>query len=168
MNRTKRFQELLVTRFNGKQADFARAIGRTPAMIYQWKDGRRVIGDAVARHIEVTLGLPQSWFDSTEAVPPLPHKAQPDSLPTPQLERAPSPMALALADLFDQLPHDSVRNMAWNDACDVLISYLSKSAAPARSAPAPKVIAATQFATTPVRTSPGTTPAPSASAPATQ
>ena len=55
--REKNVSRLIGTRFDGRQAEFARAIGRAPAQVNQWLRQRRNIGEAAARHIERELGL---------------------------------------------------------------------------------------------------------------
>lgn len=63
MDRKTLLQRLINDRFSGSQADFARAIKRSAPQINQWLSGHRVIGDAGARHIELTLKLPSGYFD---------------------------------------------------------------------------------------------------------
>lgn len=63
MDRKQLLKDLVTNRFDGKQADFARAINRSPAQVNQWLSGHRAIGDAGARHIELKLSLPQGYFD---------------------------------------------------------------------------------------------------------
>lgn len=65
--------ELIQTRFGGKQADFARAIGKSPAQVHQWLSGIRNFGDASARHVELTLGLGLGYFDGR----PMPAPVEP-------------------------------------------------------------------------------------------
>jgi hypothetical protein len=73
MNRKIFLQQLLETRFNGSQAAFARAIKRSPAQVHQWLSGYRTLGNAGARHIELTLALPAGWMDGvTESAMPRP------------------------------------------------------------------------------------------------
>lgn len=67
MDRIKLLRELIDSRFNGRQADFSRAIDRSPAQVSQWLSGHRSIGDGVARHIELSLDLPSGYFDGEEA-----------------------------------------------------------------------------------------------------
>jgi SOS-response transcriptional repressor LexA len=64
MNRIDVLRHLIDARFNGKAVDFARAIGRGAAQVSQWLTGHRKLGDAGARHIEISLGLPQGYFDA--------------------------------------------------------------------------------------------------------
>ncbi|MDR0672748.1 MAG: hypothetical protein LBF93_03595 [Zoogloeaceae bacterium] len=63
MDRKKLLRDIIDTRFDGSQAKFARAIKRSPAQVHQWLNRHRAIGDAGARHIELTLGLPGGYFD---------------------------------------------------------------------------------------------------------
>lgn len=69
MNRKSLLHKLLETRFGGSQAAFARALKRSPSQIHQWLSGHRMLGDAGARHIEMTLGLPAGWMDGGGALP---------------------------------------------------------------------------------------------------
>lgn len=69
MNRQERLQKIIDDRFGGSQAEFARAISRSAAQIHQWVKGHRLLGDAGARHIEMTLNLPQGWMDIGSTLP---------------------------------------------------------------------------------------------------
>lgn len=66
MDRKQLLQDLLDTRFGGSQAEFARAIKRSPAQVNQWVVGYRTLGHAAARHIETTLKLPFGWMDGKD------------------------------------------------------------------------------------------------------
>ena len=63
MDRITLLRELIAERFSGNQADFARAIKRSPAQINQWLTGHRNLGDSGARLIELALDLPIGYFD---------------------------------------------------------------------------------------------------------
>lgn len=63
MNRILLMKSLIADRFAGSQAEFAKAIGRSPSQVNQWLSGHRKIGDAGARTIEVALQLPRGYFD---------------------------------------------------------------------------------------------------------
>lgn len=67
MDRQKRLRQLIDDKFEGKQADFARAIKRSPAQVHQWLAGHRRLGDAGVMHIEKTLRL-SGWFDGESNV----------------------------------------------------------------------------------------------------
>ncbi|WP_052393566.1 S24 family peptidase [Mycoavidus cysteinexigens] len=69
MDRKIILQELLKSRFGGSQAAMARALKRSPSQIHQWLSGHRMIGDAGARHIEMTLGLALGWMDGKVSFP---------------------------------------------------------------------------------------------------
>lgn len=69
MTRLDRIKNLINERFNGNQAEFARAIKKSPAQINQWLNGYRNIGDGVASHIENALELPRGWIDGKEEQP---------------------------------------------------------------------------------------------------
>jgi len=68
MSRLKNLQEILKTRFNGRQRLLAQAIGKSAGQVSQWFTGHRPIGNAVARSIELALNLPQGWLDHGDAI----------------------------------------------------------------------------------------------------
>lgn len=63
MDRVSAVKALIKDRFEGKQADFARAIGRSPAVVWQWLNGHRNIGEKVARDIERKLRMTEGELD---------------------------------------------------------------------------------------------------------
>lgn len=63
-------KNLIRDAFDGRQADFARAIKKSTAQVNQWVSGYRALGDAGARHIEITLGLGQGYFDGRQPICP--------------------------------------------------------------------------------------------------
>jgi len=63
MSRQARLLELINARANGNQADFARLIGRSAAVVWQYVSGHREMGEKLARHIERKLSLPTGWMD---------------------------------------------------------------------------------------------------------
>lgn len=63
MERSKALKALIDEKFGGKQADFARAIGRSPSSVWQWLSGHRNVGEKVAREIERKLRLPSGYLD---------------------------------------------------------------------------------------------------------
>lgn len=63
MSRKDILLKLINERFGGSQAEFARSIKRSPAQVYQWLSGYRIIGDAGARNIEISLKLPLGYLD---------------------------------------------------------------------------------------------------------
>jgi len=67
MDRRFKLKELIDSRFDGSQAAFSRAIQRAPAQVHHWVSGHRMLGDAGARHIEMTLNLPMGWLDGKTA-----------------------------------------------------------------------------------------------------
>jgi phage repressor protein C with HTH and peptisase S24 domain len=71
MNRQALLRRLIEERFHNSQAEFAKAIGRSPAQVSQWLSGHRAIGDGGARIIETALSLP-GFFDlpAGAAMPP--------------------------------------------------------------------------------------------------
>jgi hypothetical protein len=66
--RRRRLFELISTRFEGRQVDFAHAIGRQPNYISRCLSDnpahRKKIGEKLARHIEDILDLPLLWMDN--------------------------------------------------------------------------------------------------------
>lgn len=96
MDRREQLKSLIDARFGGVQADFARAIKRSPAQVNQWLSGHRLLGDAGARHIEITLGLPIGFFDGGDAPSTIVPEASaavhhPDTEPGPQAAEILSP-----------------------------------------------------------------------------
>lgn len=87
MERKDKLKLLIDEKFKGNKASFSRAIERSPNQTQQWLNGTRNLGDAGARHIEMTLNLPQGWFDLSES-----------SLKTSELEINPQQIKL---DFFD-------------------------------------------------------------------
>lgn len=63
MTREEKVKELINNHFSNNQAQFAKAISKSPAQVNQWLNGYRSIGDAVALHIEKALDLPIGWLD---------------------------------------------------------------------------------------------------------
>lgn len=63
MTRLDKVLHLIRTRFDGNQAEFARAIKRSPSQVHHWIAGIKNVGDGTARNIEVSLQLPAGWFD---------------------------------------------------------------------------------------------------------
>lgn len=62
-------RRLIDARFNGSQAEFAKAIRRSPAQVHQWLTGHRKLGDAGSRHIEIELKLPTGYFGASGGRP---------------------------------------------------------------------------------------------------
>lgn len=97
-----RIRALIATRYNGNQAAFAAAIGRSPSQVNRWfmtSEHKRDIGEAVARDIEAKLELPRLFLDA-DAEQPL-EVRQPLQL----YSIAPDEQARLLA-LYDRLTHD--------------------------------------------------------------
>jgi hypothetical protein len=69
MSRHARFLELIETRAEGRQVDFARMIGRSPALVWQYVSQHREIGEKFARHVEAKLSLPKGWMDDLSSGP---------------------------------------------------------------------------------------------------
>ncbi len=68
MDRIQQLRELIKNQFHNNQAEFARAIDRSPSQVHQLLSGRRNLGDAIARHIEMTLELGEGWIDGLAPV----------------------------------------------------------------------------------------------------
>lgn len=66
MDRAKRLREIIDTRFGGNQAEFSRAVGKSPSLIWQYLNGHRQIGERFAREIERKLRLQNGWLDGLE------------------------------------------------------------------------------------------------------
>lgn len=64
MDRAKRLREIIDTRFGGNQADFARMIGKSPSLVWQYLSGHRQIGEKFAREVERKIILPRGWLDA--------------------------------------------------------------------------------------------------------
>lgn len=69
MDRAKKLREIINTRFDGNQADFARHIGKSPALIWQYLSGHRTIGEKFAREVERKVVLPRGWLDGLSDKP---------------------------------------------------------------------------------------------------
>lgn len=63
MDRVSAIRAIIKNDFDGKQARFARAIGRSPALVWQWLNGHRSVGEKVARDIEKKLRLHKGALD---------------------------------------------------------------------------------------------------------
>ena len=59
MKRVTRVRQLIDENFNGRQADFAKAIKKAPTQVSHWLTGERNIGDGVASQIEAAFDLPR-------------------------------------------------------------------------------------------------------------
>lgn len=67
MHRRNNLQRLIRERADGKQAEFAERIGRSPSYVGQLVRGVGSFGERVARDIEARLGLPAGWLDAPPA-----------------------------------------------------------------------------------------------------
>jgi SOS-response transcriptional repressor LexA len=76
-NRARRLRLLINERFSGHQVDLARAINRSPNVVWQYLSGHRVIGEKFARHVESCLGLPRGWLDDAHSAGPPPGRRIP-------------------------------------------------------------------------------------------
>ena len=94
-DRIKILDNLVATRYKGNKAAFARAIKRTPSQVSQWLSGRRKIGEAGARLIEMSMGLPTGYFDR-------PHGSHGSAAPQAAYPPA-RPVSDILAELSERL-----------------------------------------------------------------
>jgi SOS-response transcriptional repressor LexA len=62
MDRIRLLKRLINALYGDSQADFARAIHKSPAQVNQWLTGYRALGDGSARKIETLLNMP-GYFD---------------------------------------------------------------------------------------------------------
>ena len=111
MTRRQQLEKLIAARARSKTADFARLIQRSDAVVYQLRRGIRELGDALARHIEITCGVPQGWFDTDDDVP-----LKTDAVRAGELLGAtPPPITTALPVVLDAIaacPHrDELRTL---------------------------------------------------------
>ena len=74
MTRIEKVRMLIDRHYNGRQKNFAQAIGKPPAQVNQWLTGFRNLGNGLAAHIEKTLGLPAGWLDDDPVDTALPAK----------------------------------------------------------------------------------------------
>jgi transcriptional regulator with XRE-family HTH domain len=61
--RLRRLNQLIDTKFDGKQSKFAIAVEREPNYISRILSGKKRLGEDLARDIEKRLGLPKLWLD---------------------------------------------------------------------------------------------------------
>lgn len=94
MSRLDKMKELIEKRFNGSQAEFARAIEKAPAQVNQWLNGYRNIGNGAAAHIEDVLSLPRGWLDSKESI----RQPESDAIPLGKIEEWDSKTLLSADD----------------------------------------------------------------------
>lgn len=62
--RLANLKQLLERRFRGRIADMGRALERSDAYLWQLLNGKRNLGERIARYIERKLGLPPSALDA--------------------------------------------------------------------------------------------------------
>jgi phage repressor protein C with HTH and peptisase S24 domain len=74
-------KRLIEARFDGVDADFARAIEKSPAQVWQFLNGERNIGERLARQIEARLQLPTGALDLPGAGDPAPAAYEPRDVP---------------------------------------------------------------------------------------
>ncbi len=66
--RTKRLQQLINERFNGRQVDLHLKTGISTSQIGQWLGGHRVMGEKSASRIEKLCGLSPGWLSKNDEV----------------------------------------------------------------------------------------------------
>lgn len=64
--RRRKLRELRDDRFQGSNTVMAKALGRQPDYISRALRGGKTIGEAFAREVESSLGLPARWLDGEE------------------------------------------------------------------------------------------------------
>lgn len=68
--RREKLQELIRDRFEDSQADFARAVGKSPSQIWQWVTGHRNLSADSAQELARPLGLPRDYFEDRASPSP--------------------------------------------------------------------------------------------------
>lgn len=68
-SRVQKLQELIESKFDGRQADLARKAEISPSQLNQWLTGFRNIGEKAARSLESKLGLDPGWLDGAGSPP---------------------------------------------------------------------------------------------------
>lgn len=58
-------KKIIRERFGGNQAEFARAVKKSPSQIWQYLNGHREMGEKFARSVEQALRLPAGYLDTT-------------------------------------------------------------------------------------------------------
>ncbi|AZS78825.1 XRE family transcriptional regulator [Achromobacter spanius] len=66
--RLERFRSLMESRFGGKQAAIAAAVGKPANYVSRVLNGSKKLGEEMAREFEVSLELPPYWFDGLDAL----------------------------------------------------------------------------------------------------
>ena len=68
MNRIERIREIIQGRYEGNSAAFARAIGKSPSVVWQYLNGYRQVGERFAREVEKKLRLPEGSLDRDQGI----------------------------------------------------------------------------------------------------
>jgi DNA-binding transcriptional regulator YdaS (Cro superfamily) len=90
---------LITADYGGSQAQFARAIGRSPSQVNQWLTGHRKLDIKGSRHIEEKLRLPVGYFQGAQATA---NKVA-ETLPPPYIhENETTRKIIALLDATDE------------------------------------------------------------------
>lgn len=107
-------------------AELSEQVGGLKSYWHGMLAGNRPFGEKAARKIEEALGMPRGSMDDDGAAKPIPHD-----------QYRPSPYALALAHMFDNLPNDeAVRAMAFVSASDAMREAVAQRNTPSVDAPA--------------------------------
>lgn len=127
MDRKNKLLALINGKFNGNQADFARAIGKSPSQINQWLAGVRNLGDGSVRLIEKKLKL-GDYFDLpvngiTTDYPSDPQQQKPQTDQS-ELQARPTTIADLLAGLKDEIDAqpESMKKMVAGMVAEYLIN----------------------------------------------
>lgn len=121
-------------RFDDVAGSLARAINRSSSQVHQWIAGSRSISEDSARHIEISLGLPEGWMDQA----PDPGNAHHDDAQTIHVGHLALTTRNLLRDLADALGDRQLpdRDLALLQA---IVSHMhADSGASDRSSPAPE------------------------------
>lgn len=66
--RLERFRSLMESRFGGKQAAIANAVGKPANYVSRVLNGTKKLGEEMAREFEASLDLPPYWFDGLDSL----------------------------------------------------------------------------------------------------
>lgn len=102
--RRARLREYIETVCDGNAAEVSRRSGKSPSQINDTLSGRKSFGEKVARNLEKELGLPELWFDQSDAQENT--VAAVLSQIAPILEHAPDSIRQAVLDLVLKYEHN--------------------------------------------------------------
>jgi hypothetical protein len=109
--RRENFSRLITRRFDGSQANIAKALGLSSGRITQLLDNSNPFGERAARSIEEKLALPRGWLDKDASAQP--ELLMSDVAAPPSLADALEVLGLALArDMADDVRQDAAELLA--------------------------------------------------------